>query len=184
MNRLADLAPESATPARFTVEQFERMIEMGLFPDEHVELVHGEIIQLSPSHSSHGMMIPKIIRDWLALVPSEQLLVDAFLRLDDMSLRAFDITIIHPGVSPGPVLEPHQVLLGIEVAESSTGRDLGEKKHHYASAGIPHYLVVDLNQQQAILFGHPQGSEYEVLQERKFGDTLELPAGLGPIKLR
>jgi hypothetical protein len=103
MNTLAALAPESAVPARFTAEQFLRMIDMGLFPDEHVELVHGEIIQLSPAHSRHGMMIPRVIKELLACVPIEQLLVDAFLRLDDMSLRAFDITIIHAGVIPEDV---------------------------------------------------------------------------------
>ena len=183
MNTFAARAPESAAPARFTVEQFLRMIEMGIFPDEHVELVHGEIIQLSPAHSRHGMMISKALKELFAFLPAEQLLVDSFLRLDDRSLRAFDITVIHPGITPDEVLEPDQVLLGIEIAESSIARDLGEKKRHYASAGIANYMVVDLNKKRVILLTEPMQTDYRSVQEWQFGEIIQLPAGLGQIRL-
>jgi len=183
MNTFGALAPESAAPVRFTVEQFLRMIDMGLFPDEHVELVHGEIIQLSPAHSPHARAHSGVSYRLAQMYGPDRLLIDCFIRLDDLSLRAFDITILQEGVTPGDTLEPQEVLLGVEIAHSSIDRDLGEKLRHYAAAGIRNYLVVDLNAERLLLMSQAQAGSFKQRLEASFAEGLALPGGTGALKL-
>jgi Uma2 family endonuclease len=184
VNQPASL-PESETvrPARFSAPQFLRMVDEGIFDDDHVELVHGEIIQLSPANTPHARMIPRL-SIWLGQrIEADRILADAFIRLDDQSVRAFDLTVLREGSSPGDVLEPSDVLLGIEVARSSIRRDLGEKMRHYAAAAIANYLVVDLNDRLFHLMSDPQTDKFAKLIERSFDAGIDLPETLGRLQL-
>lgn len=184
MNRPAYLgAAESAQPARFSAPQFLRMVNEGIFDDDHLELVHGEIIQLSPANTPHARMIPRL-SIWLSQrIEADRILADAFIQLDDRSVRAFDLTVLREGSNPGEVLEPGDVLLGIEVARSSIKRDLGEKMQHYAAAGIAHYLVVDLNDRLLHLMSDPAAGGFVKLVKKQFGEGVDLPSGLGHLQL-
>ncbi len=159
------------------------MIEIGLFPDEHVELVHGEIIQLSPAHSPHARAHSRIFYRLSRIYPADRLLIDCFIRLDDMSLRAFDIAVLHEGVNPGDTLKPEEVLLGVEIADSSIARDLGEKMDHYVASGIQNYLVVDVTAERLLLMTEPQGGVFKGKQEASWADGLALPGATGQVKL-
>jgi Uma2 family endonuclease len=183
MNTFGALAPEGAAPVRFTVDQFLRMIEMGLFPDEHVELVHGEIIQLSPAHSPHARAHALVLHRLTQIYEADRLLIDCFIRLDDLSLRASDIAVLHQGITPGDTLKPGEVLLGVEIAHSSIDRDLGEKMDHYRAAGIQNYLVIDLNAERLILMTQPQDKGFNQKTEASFSEGLALPGGAGPLML-
>jgi Uma2 family endonuclease len=183
MNTFGALAPEGAAPVRFTVEQFLRMIDIGLFPDEHVELVHGEIIQLSPAHSPHARAHSLVTHRLAQIYRPDRLLIDCFIRLDDMSLRAFDITVLHEGVDLGDTLKPEEVLLGVEIAHSSIDRDLGEKMDHYVASGIQNYLVVDVTAERLLLMTEPQGGVFSGRVEASWADGLAVPRATGQLKL-
>lgn len=183
MNVRAQLEAESAAPLRFTVEQFLRMIDMDLFPEEHVELVHGRVIQLSPAHSAHARAHARVFSRLARIFGEDRLLIDCFIRLDDLSLRAFDITVLHEGMSPGDTLTPQEVLLGVEIAHSSINRDLGEKMDHYGAAGIENYLVIDLNSERLLLMTNPDGGAFRRKVATTFVDGIALPNGTGLLKL-
>lgn len=178
VNRSASLPePESVRPARFTADQFLRMFDLGIFEDDDVELVHGEIIQLSPAHSPHALMHGRAVFRLVQIYGEDRVLVDCLIRLDGMSVRAFDVTVLRSAAVPGNVLEPHEVLLGVEVAHSSLARDLGEKKLHYAAAGIAHYLVADLNACRLHLMSGPGAEGYGKVDESGFEEGVDLPEG-------
>ncbi|MER6737273.1 Uma2 family endonuclease [Streptomyces puniciscabiei] len=62
---------------------------------------------------------------------------------------------------------------------STRGEDLGEKVDTYARAGVPVYLVLDMQEKQAIVFGSPSATGYETRFMKPFGEKLGMPEPLG-----
>ena len=168
---------EAAEPARFTAEEFSRMVDADVFSDRAVELVHGEIIELSPAHSSHSQMMAKVFARLLPLFSEERLYIDCYIRLDGSSVRAFDITALDSGVTPDKMLDPRNVTLGVEVAFSSAPRDLGEKMRHYAASGIRAYMVVEIEAELIHLMTGPGPDGFLDRQRFAFGEPISLPEG-------
>lgn len=184
MNKPASiLAPEAAAPARFTADEFLRMFDLGAFTDRKVELVHGEIFELNSAYTRHASAVMRVARWFLSKVHEDRLFADAFIRLDDRSVRAFDVTITKAGSRPGRELVPAEVLVGIEVADSSIDRDLGSKMRHYAAAGIEAYMVVDLTKDCVHDMRNPGPDGFARVQVIPFGGTVELPGDLGRLVL-
>jgi Uma2 family endonuclease len=67
------------------------------------------------------------------------------------------------------------VTMVVEVTSSSPERDRDVKRHAYAGAGIPLYLLVDVQQRWVTLFGNPAGDDYRGANRITFGRGLELP---------
>lgn len=178
VNRPVSL-PEAETvrPARFTADQFLRMFDTDIFEDKYVELVHGEIIQLSPANSPHASLHGRVVFRLSQIFGEHRVLVDCLLRLDGASVRAFDVTVLKADAEPGAVLEPREVLLGIEVAHTSIDRDLGEKMRHYAASGIARYLVVDINDRDFHMMSEPGADGFARVEKASFEDGIGLPEG-------
>lgn len=170
---------EAAEPARFTAEEFSRMVDADVFGDRSVELVHGEIIELSPAYNVHGMMVSKMIVRLAALFGEARISTDVFVQLDGDSVRAFDVVVLSEGVTKEKMLEPSEVFLGVEVAYSSAPRDLGEKMRHYAAAGIRAYLVVEIEPRLVHLLTSPGADCFAEHVKVPFGDSVTLPKGAG-----
>ena len=148
---MSDLAELERPPTRrrIDVASYYRMAEAGILAaDDHVELIDGEIIDMSPIGSAHAGCINRLIR---ALAPATSvgtavLSVQSPLRLgrhdepqpDVMLLRprADDYGTAHPG--------PEDVLLVIEVAASSLHFDRTTKLPLYARHAVPEVWIVDL----------------------------------------
>lgn len=138
-----------ATPSRhlISVEAFHRMGETGILgPADRVELIDGEIIDMSPIGVLHAAIVAR-----LASYFSQQVGRSAVVwsqnpvRLDAMSEPEPDIAIVRPRADcyttahPGP----SDALLVIEVADTSLAYDLGTKVPLYARHGIPEVWVID-----------------------------------------
>ena len=76
---------------------------------------------------------------------------------------------------------PQDVLLVIEVAESSVQRDRTVKGPLYAEAGIPEYWIVNLQDQVIEVYSNPVKGEYKRAKQAKRGATLPLPGGLAAV---
>ena len=140
--------PVQAPRRLFTVRDFYQMAEAGILrEDDRVELLAGEIVEMTPIGSRHAACVRQLQRafhdqPWEAAIVSVQNPV----RLDDHSEPQPDITVIrfrsdfyrdaHPG--------PNDVLLIVEVADTSADIDREVKVPLYARAGIPEVWVVDL----------------------------------------
>lgn len=179
------MAPRfSAAPAvhRFTRDEYYRMAEAGLFRDERVELLDGEIITMSPQNTPHASTVyrldsrlqqqigntacircqlPIVLNDWSELEPDIAVCIP---NPDDYS-RA------HP--------QPGQILLLIEVADASFPYDRGEKTAAYAASGIPELWIVNLPDRRIEVLTDPDPAIQLYRQQRYAfeGDMLSLPGG-------
>lgn len=178
MNEQTRLArPAHAVP--FTADDFLRMMELGAFEDMRAELVRGEIEKMTPAGWTHGELnaaVAALIYP-IARATGARLGTDVVLRVDQTTVRAPDVSVIRPGISPGKVLRGSDVLLAIEIAETTQARDLGEKREEYAKLGIPAYWVVDCEKQLVHSFMR-EGDAYGAAAVVPFGEPLPLP-GLG-----
>lgn len=152
-----------AAPSRhvISVDAFHRMGEAGILaPADRVELIDGEIIDMSPIGVLHAAIVAR-----LASYCSQTLGGAAVvwcqnpLRLDDISEPEPDLAILRPRADfymtahPGPA----DVLLVIEVADTSLAYDLGTKVPLYARHGIPEVWVIDAATRLTRVFRQPVG---------------------------
>jgi Uma2 family endonuclease len=162
------LPPTSDGRVRVTRKGYWRMIESGLFgSDPRIELVDGEVLVMSPIGPWHGALFSRLnwffiknLPDSIACSPQLPIVIEDHSEPEpDIALirhRDDDYKHAHPS--------PEDVLLLVEVAQSSLSIDLGKKLRVYAAAGIPEYWVVDAVQNVVIVHRHPAASEYQNVQ--------------------
>jgi len=139
-----------STLARWTLDDYDRMIQAGVFArheDRRIEFVRGEIREMTPLGSLHEEVLERLTEWSYEHVPKRQVRVrvqNSFGLPGLESAPQPDLAwVVRRDYSTGrPSAE--DVLLLIEVAESSLVYDTGEKADLYAAAGIADYWVVDL----------------------------------------
>ena len=153
---------------RFTAQEYHRMGEVGiLHPDVRVELVDGEIKRTPPIHPPHASTVNRLnaalaVRlEGIAVVG-----VQNPMSLDDYNEPQPDVTVLrfrddyygnqHP--------KPADVLLVIEVADTSLSFDRDEKLPLYGRAGIREAWLVDVQSRSITVFTGPHAGGYA--QER------------------
>lgn len=161
----------------FTVSEYERMGETGVFaPDARVELIEGEIIEMSPIGSRHAACV-----DLVADILHEMVRGKAIVRtqnpivLDDFSEPQPDITLLRfrPDFYRKAHPRPGDVLLVIEVAETTVSYDRHVKMPLYARAGIPEALLFNLPDDRLEYFSRPEMGEYQVNRILSRGEQFE-----------
>jgi hypothetical protein len=138
-------------PARrkIDVDAYHRMAEAGIFaPDERVELIDGEILQMVPIGSEHGATVIRLNRlfDPAALHHRAIVAVQSPLRLDATTEPVPDLMLLRsrPDDYRDALPGPQDVLLVVEVAKSSLDYDRSVKAPLYARAGVGELWIVDL----------------------------------------
>lgn len=144
-----------------SVDAFHRMGEAGILGrDDRVELIDGEIIDMSPIGALHAAIVARLASYFSQRVGDKAVVwCQNPLRLDDISEPEPDIAILRPRADfyttahPGPA----DVLLVIEVADTSLAYDLGTKVPLYARHGIPEVWVIDAATRRTSVFRWPTG---------------------------
>jgi Uma2 family endonuclease len=160
---------------RFSVEEYHRMAEVGILkPDDRVELLDGDIIPMAPMSSRHAAAISKIA-EWLqrAFAGRAMVRVQSPIRLDGFSEPEPDIALVRVDTSHYAEAHPRpaDVLLLIEVAQSSLAYDRDVKIPQYARAGIAETWLVNLELQQVELFRVPGPLGYAETTVNRRGAT-------------
>ena len=142
------MAIELAAARRlFNREQYHRMGEVGILKrDDHVELIRGEIVEMSPMGPRHYAFVNNLNRLLVVRLTDRAIVaVQGPIALAEDSEPEPDIAIIRHRTVPYKEREAFRedALLLIEVAESSLAYDRSTKLRLYAEAGIPEYWVVD-----------------------------------------
>ncbi len=151
---------------RITVHEYYRMAEIGLLaPDARVELIEGEIIDMAPIGTEHSSVV-----DRLTYLLVRALGDRAIVRIQNPS-RLSQITEPEPDVA---VLTPRddfyrhahpnggEVLLLIEVSESSLRYDRDVKVPLYARYGVAEVWIVDLQHRCVLTYSSPADGQYRV----------------------
>ncbi len=173
MDSVTTTAPERH---RFTVEDWDRLIELEFFtPDDHVELLDGEIIDVAPMGDRHANSVRSLTSLLVHAVAVRAVVSPACpVRLSRYSDSEPDFALLRSRGdryrSGRPT--PADVLLVIEVSDSSGSIDRGLKKRLYAEAGITEYWVVDVVAQVVAVFTDPSGSDYRSIETHGRDATL------------
>jgi len=160
----------------FTVGEFYQMADAGIFSeDDRVELLAGEIVEMSPIGSRHASCVDRLARSLHQQAGSSLIVrTQSPVRLDDHSEPQPDIAVIryredfYRDAHPGPA----DVLLIVEVADTSVDVDRGVKVPLYARAGIPEVWVVDLSDRFVDVYQDPHRDGYR--QHRRIGPRDQL----------
>ncbi|WP_279164576.1 Uma2 family endonuclease [Thermus scotoductus] len=151
------------TRHKVSLEEFHRMVEAGVFPeDSRLELVEGDLVEMSPIGKRHAAKVAKLTALFGPLVPQKAILfVQSPLVVGNSELYP-DLALLkpRPDFYEERLPEAQDALLVVEVAETSLRHDLEVKLPLYAKAGVPEVWVVDLVREKVHVFRKPQGEGY------------------------
>lgn len=166
---------------RLTVAEYHRMGQAGVFSeDDRVELIEGDIVDMAPIGSSHAGTVKYLI-NILKLAVGERAIVSAQdpLALDRNSEPQPDIALLKPRTdfyrTAHP--QPEDVLLLVEVADTTLRYDREVKLPLYARHNIPEVWIVDLENRGLCVYREPAEAGYRNAQ------TVEHPGVLVPVTL-
>ena len=169
----AALAP---TRRRFTVAEYYAMADAGILSEnDRVELLDGDLIVMPPIGDWHAAKVdlftnvlpPRLERRAIVRVQNPT-------RLDNTSEPQPDVTLLrwrddfYEGGHPGPV----DVLLLIEVSDTTVGYDRNEKLPLYARAGIPEVWIVNRPARRIEARTDPSGNEYATVRYFALGEAI------------
>ena len=162
---------------RVTVDEFERMVEADVFaPDERLELIDGEIVDMSPIGSRHQACVNRLTRLFAPLTASERavLQVQGAVRASELSQPQPDIALLRPrdDLYEKGHPNPEDVLLAVEVADSSVRHDRWIKLPLYATVGVAETWIVDLNGSVVDIATDPSPQGYASLVQARPPDTI------------
>jgi Uma2 family endonuclease len=149
----------TVTAKRFSIEEYHRLGELGFFaPDERVELIRGEIINMAAKGRFHSVCNSLLVEELILLLARRaRVRVQEPIILTDDSEPEPDVVIArnradryldsHP--------EPGDILLVIEVSDSTLKYDRETKLSLYAESGIANYWIFNLVDRQLEMYGEP-----------------------------
>ncbi len=170
----------------FTLTEYERMIEAGILQeDERLELISGEIVKMPPIGFDHGMGVAKLTGLFNRSVGDKALIwPQGPIQLDNKSRPEPDIALLKlQEYGAKKPVTASDVLLIIEVADTTLKSDRTVKSQLYAQAGIPEYWIVNLPDGVIEVFTEPSEGVYKQTKKTKRGDTLVLPSELGTVQV-
>jgi Uma2 family endonuclease len=155
-----------STIAHFSLQQYEHMVDVGAFSgpfQKRLELLRGEIVEMTPIGIEHANVVTALT-DWsYEVVPRDKMLIRAQnpirISLSDSEPEPDIVWVKKQKYSQHP--SPEDILLIIEVADSSLGVDRGNKLSVYAEAGIADYWIVNLLDRQIEVYRKPSGKSYQ-----------------------
>ncbi len=162
---------------RLTVHDYHRMADAGIFgEDERIELIEGDLIDMAPIGQGHAAVVARLTRA-LFMACADRVIVwpQNPIRLDQSSEPQPDVVVLRhradfyaDGERPGPA----DVLLLVEVADSSLRYDRMVKLPLYARAGIAEYWIVDLQRRVVDAYRGLAGDGYREKTEHRAGEEL------------
>ena len=170
---------------RFTVHDFHTMIEAGMFhEDDRLELVDGEILEMTPIGRKHVVCVRRLTTFFARNLPEDVFLdVQNPLSLTEEREYYPDLMLLRTTANRDEdIAAPDDVLLAVEVSDSTLRFDRTVKLPSYAEAGMPEVWIVDLQQERILVHCDPLDGVYGQVEEIKKTDKLTVKA-LGDAEL-
>jgi len=173
---MSDILDRPRTPARrrLDVAAYYRMAEAGILTQsDHVELIEGDIFDMTPIGSAHAgktnrlnRLFARVAAEGLALVS-----VQGPLRLDAHNEPMPDLMLLRPRTDDYQDRHPGaaDVLLLVELSDTSLAYDRGTKVPLYARFGVPEVWIVDLRGAAVEVYRQPEGGAYAVMERLTSG---------------
>jgi Uma2 family endonuclease len=148
---------------KWSLDDYHQMIGSGLLDNRSLELINGEIIQMSPEGVAHSFYCRGTAKYLRSILGERAEISEAHpITLPNDSEPEPDIAILR---TPDTLYQnrhplPADIFWLIEIASSTLAKDLGVKKDIYAQAGIPEYWVMNLQTLELVIFKDLLGDEY------------------------
>ncbi len=154
----------TVTTAKWTLDDYHRMIDVGILEGRHVELLNGEIIEMPPEGEPHAYYRTEA-KDYLKELLGTRVKIREAAPItipDSASEPEPDIAIVQPlgreYLQHHPY--PENIFWLIEFSNTSLAKDLDIKRKAYATAEIPEYWVMNLKARQLKVFRDPVNGDY------------------------
>ena len=161
---------------RFTVADFYRMAEVGIFhEDSRVELIDGEIIDMVPIGPRHVRGVNHLTQSLVIGIDGRAIVsIQNPIRISEHNEPQPDATLLRhrdDDYSTG-LAAPEDVLLVVEVADSSVEYDRQTKARLYANAGIPDYWIHDVGRDHLLVHRDPTDAGYATTRVYRRGERI------------
>jgi Uma2 family endonuclease len=177
MNLPADLGVKRRS---ITVEAYHRMGEVGIIaPDERVELIEGEVVEMAPIGSRHSGLVNRLTHVLVQAVANRAVVsVQNPVRLSRTSEPQPDFAVLKPRADDYQTATPRsdEVLLLVEIAESSLKYDRELKAPLYAAHAIPELWLIDVTEKVLWRYRDPQQDGYGRVEETEQPGKVRLTA--------
>lgn len=171
---------EGPKPHRFSVEDYHRMGEVGILaPEARVELIEGQIKDMSPIGPFHSSVVSDLISLFSETAKGRwRVLAQSPIFLDKKSEPQPDLVLLKPAAHRYRQSHPRSsdVYLLIEVSDSTLAMDRTEKLPLYGRAGIPEVWIVNLNESTIEVYREPHFEGYASKTILRTGDKAAFQA--------
>jgi Uma2 family endonuclease len=165
---------------KFTVKQYHQMAEAGILTeDDRVELIRGEIVEMTPIGRRHAACVDRLNEMFiLRLAQATIVRVQNPVELDDNSEPQPDLVLLRRRADFYEAGHPQaeDILLLVEVADTTVETDRDVKILLYANSGIAEVWLVDINAQCLEVYRQPSEKGYQIIQKYYRGQTVTIQA--------
>jgi Uma2 family endonuclease len=163
----------------FTAAEYNRMGETGIFSeDDRVELIEGEIVEMSPIGKRHASCVGRLTNLFGRLLAERAIVwVQNPIVLNDYSEPQPDVALLNrrDDFYENSLPTPDDILLIVEVADTTLEYDRQIKVPLYAQAGIAEVWVVNLADEQIEIYSQPVNGAYQSQRQTGRGETINSP---------
>jgi Uma2 family endonuclease len=164
-----EVAPDTIRP--LSRKEYDRMVDLGMFEGEPIELLRGMLVTVSPQSWHHMEMIVWLTERFILSVDrSLSVRPQGPYAAGNWSEPEPDLAIVRK--DPSLRDHPGSALLLIEVADSSLNKDRGAKLGIYAEAEVPEYWIINLQSMTVEVYTEPAGDRYQHTLVLGDGDVL------------
>jgi Uma2 family endonuclease len=167
---------------QFTIHDYHQMVVAGILgEDERVELIEGEIIKMSPIGVRHASCVKRLLKLFSQLLGDRvTVAVQDPVELSNLSEPQPDLALLKPRddfyAAGHP--QPQDILLLVEVADTTIESDFAERTLRertikiplYTSSGISEVWLIDVNEQVVEVFREPTANSYQTIQKFQQGE--------------
>jgi Uma2 family endonuclease len=168
----------SANPAKklFNVFEYHKMEDAGILSDrDRVELIYGEILVKAVPGPPHNASVARATREKVRLTGDREFVfIQNSVRLNDWNEPESDVALLRPrddfyaSKDPGP----EDILLIVEVSDSSLKFDSGTKARLYAETGVVEYWIIDIPNDCLFVYSDNQEGSYRAVRQCRRGDSI------------
>lgn len=156
--------PEYPQRHLVSAEEYLRMGEAGVFdPDARLELIEGEIIEMAPIGSPHASLVSVLNRLFVRRAGAAAVVwVQCPVVLHERSVPQPDLALVKPRADDYRESHPTaaEILLAVEVSDTTLRFDIGRKAPLYARCAIPELWIVDVGESVVRVYREPSASGY------------------------
>jgi len=152
------------------------MVDAGILTeDDRVELIHGEILAMSPIGPRHCAAVLRATQALVRIAGDQATVgVQGSIRLDEYDEPEPDIYLLRPKEDfyASGHAGSGDIFLIIEMADSSLEYDQGLKIHLYAETGVPEYWVADIRNDRLVVYSDLRNDIYSSIRQARRGDLI------------